>query len=285
MNKEKILKEYIISIKKYLTDNDCNVPFFICGGAVFSIIKGSTAYNDIDVFFYNEKDIKKVLNLDGGMISKYAKTITMIETIPLLVPIQFIHIVTGNPKEVLKTFDISSSMVAFTSNLKLIYGDDYSENMHINFKNFSDNTLERYLKYTTFKKIQDKNNKVYIKIFEHLIINFENNIPLSYLTHITTSGKVIIYKYLMNKRNEIITTEKFNFPQILHDIIVQKYKKEDRFEIFEYLVILCDFVVKNESSEFILLKILKGENSKLFFNYPTRNINQEVRNKYPEYFI
>jgi len=46
-------------VKERLNYEKTGVKFFIAGGSVFSSLNNST-YNDIDVYLYNSKDLKKV---------------------------------------------------------------------------------------------------------------------------------------------------------------------------------------------------------------------------------
>ena len=56
------LNALVDCVKEKLEYAEKEIPFFIAGGSVFAAINNSK-YNDIDVYFYNEVDFKKLVPL------------------------------------------------------------------------------------------------------------------------------------------------------------------------------------------------------------------------------
>ena len=277
---EKIVKR----VKTFLSRFDIHVPFYIAGGCVFSILN-KTNYPDIDVFFYNEQDVKKldILNTKDFYITDNAITYPVIiysevDIYPEveLDKFQFIKIRYGEPLINYDTFDLNCCMCGITSDNEIILSDDFSNNIEINWKCFNKDTLNRYLKYVEYKGAIDNDKKQLELIFDYIINNFDSVYKAYYGEDFEITLHHILQRYCNYANNE---------NKILLFKVIESKSPEQRLEIYEKLNFFFKYEeVKNPSNEYYLFAILNN-----YKYFKSMNEKKEIKNKvqeqYPEYFL
>lgn len=283
-------KEYLTHILKhvkvFMEENGINVPFFIAGGSIASALNGVTEYGDIDVYFYNEDDVLYAIDMiptiDIVHISDNAATFRHKGDL-----IQFVKIVTGDPKDVLDTFDINSSRCAFTSDNKLIKGRDYSKKIKIDFNNFSSSTHTRYNKYFHQKKCTDPGSVTRTELLTFLVDNIDTAFPHTYIDECEKSGLNMLFQLLRSDMGED-ANDTMTIDKQVHDLIVDKIEPYDRIAVFEKLIDVLGMEVEKACDEFVLAWATHHRFENIQFagvRDQHRDRINEVKLIYPEYFI
>lgn len=312
------IKQNVHLVKDLLQELNANVPFFIAGGSLFSLMNGDNNYNDIDVFFYNNKHVELVKERVNSIPKTeqfyitekaitYNPNVLAIEVTECVTEcttnsadidkskivnetltnakhtIQLITMVCGDPEDVLNGFDINCSELAVTSEYKFIKSKNYSKNIKVNFDRFSDNTLSRFKKYTRFKGAIDKDDNELMKIFDYLLDNPDMLLRETYSS--TTKFKAIqIIEHLPLSDMSISQCD------ILQNSIIQKLSVNKAISLFSSMLYLVKHVSR-ASDMLVLSKLLHEKKIGTLDNksysyakmYPDRY--NEILDKYPEYFV
>lgn len=187
--------QILMSRIKELFDG-CGVdrPFYIAGGSVFSIFTGTHKYHipsDIDVFFYSEDDLtesmKKLMQISTSMDADTSNAYTMMikDT-----KFQFIKRRIGPPEHVMNTFDISCSMISYTSDGQLLKGSGYDSNAIVKSSPIYADSIHRYIKYVTLKGAE-RDEKSESKLIQFLIDNYDEILD-DYYKIKDAKGKMIV---------------------------------------------------------------------------------------------
>ena len=277
----KTLNDLVQEVDRYFALNGVQVPYFIAGGSVFSILNGSNHYSDIDVFFYNEIDFQLAANSTINQITY--ETENAISFNPKYAPnikLQFIKLHTGHVTDVMKTFDLNCSKCAYTSDRKLILSPDYSKEIKVDTATMNGLTLSRYFKYTRDKKATDPNNETLHTILRHLVDNFKIKFGMSYEGVDPLYGIKVIELFMPSfKSLEPI--------QYIHDYVMSKDEKF-RMNFFGNANKLFDYRVKDACDEYKLFEILRLMKSDLLYKKTDRFYDDEdkrIKLKYAEFFI
>lgn len=311
------IKQNVQLVKDLLQELNANVPFFIAGGSLFTLINGNNNYNDIDVFFYNNKHVELVKERVNSIpkTDQFYITENAITYNPNVLTIEFdnecttysakrtivngkivneqltnakhtiqlITMVCGDPEDVLNGFDINCSELAVTSEYKFIKSKNYSKNIKVNFDRFSDNTLSRFKKYTRFKGAIDKDYNELIKIFDYLLDNPDMLLRETYSS--TTKFKAIqIIEHLPLSDMSISQCD------ILQNSIIQKLSVNKAIGLFSSMLYLMKHVSR-ASDILVLSKLLyekkHGTLDNASYSYAKMNPDRynEILDKYPEYFL
>lgn len=77
----KLSEEHILYVKKIFDNFDIDIPFFISGGSVFSILnsKKINSSNDIDIYFYSQNDFDKIKERFSTVPEKIKENILITE--------------------------------------------------------------------------------------------------------------------------------------------------------------------------------------------------------------
>lgn len=311
------IKNNVDIVKKFLINLNANVPFFIAGGSLFTLINGNNKYDDIDVFFYNEKDVQlvkdrvnKISHSDRFHITdraiSYNPNLFTVEYVnecttddigydevqPKIVnekltnanhKIQFITMVFGDPEDVFNGFDINCSELAITSEYKFIKSKNYSKNIKVNFDRFSDNTLSRFKKYTKFKGAIDEDNKELFKIFDYLLDNPDMILRETY----SSTSKIKAIEIIANLPLSDMSISQCD---ILQNSIIQKLSITNAISLFSSMLYLMNHVSR-ASDILVLSKLLYekkiGTLDIAYYSYAKMYPDRynEILDKYPEYFL
>lgn len=260
------LSKKIIEIKKFV-----DAPFYIAGGYVFAKYKGNNVFHDIDIFFYNEKDFNKVYQMieDCHFETDFAKTFYKNSTLYQIIRAKF-----GKPKEVFEAFDINCSKIAFTSENDLIFGDDFSDEIIVNYKNFKPKTAFRIFKYLQ-KGAKDTNNELY-KAIEYLFENpdmyYEDFYNFKYNS---IDALELCLKSFIQERN----TNKYI--KFILETLHAKYSGHELIKLLDKLYSdYYNLLNYHESDELALVYYLRNKKIKL-----NQSTIERLIEKYPEYLI
>lgn len=302
--KIKLLYEYVDTVKDLMKRNGINVPFFIAGGSVYSVLKGLNDFADIDVFFYNLEDHSKIDNIkvnenvnDDLLVHMYglyktdnatsisAEALLSTYKIDINKDIQFINRRVGNVDDVLNSFDINCSRIAITSDYEVIYKVSLDDDIVLDMDNFKSNTMYRYRKYIKNKNAKDPNSTMLTRALYHLVDNFYNVIPKSYKGENLSSFSIITSTHY---------AEEEKYFKLIHDIVCEKFTGYDRIKAFTDLnIIVNDYA--NCCEEYICYMLLNTGIShhvvipdlELYNNKEIYDVKQIISAKmmYPELFI
>jgi len=290
-------------VQGILSGRDLNVPFFIAGGSIFSILNKNTNFDDVDVYFYDEKSMNKVYNTfkhKAEIDTRNALTIQtkMRQNRYIKIKTQFIKLKVGTPQELFDTFDLNCSKVAFTSDGQLIKDDTYSTNIRADISNFNIKTLSRMNKYINDKGADDIADLSRYEIYDYLIKNPNEEFKVYY-----ESGgrkKEYGYRILNPEIFTSVTDSRTNISKrakYCHDKIVKLYKPEDRIELFEKIYGIGTNHFDTPSEELLVQQLVffndgdVKEKKKNIGNHWIQflNSNPEIKDKiksdYAEYFI
>jgi len=280
LNKDKtfVLDFYINDVKRFLNHVNVEVPFYVAGGSIFSILNNcnATSYTDIDVYFYNETDAKLVNNaiLNESSVSVLATTSNAMTIRSNPKPLQFIFKYFGDTNDIFDSFDFNCSRVAYTSDNKLIKCRSFSKFIQVPEVLYT-NILSRYHKYINKKGAVDDSNVLY-KIYDALIKNVKQPIYDYYEELSTTHGVVL--------NNEITLLSIGPECQYLHDELMKNYTSFDaRKEIFDGISKFNSSVINEPALELTLYRYQTTHRDK--HNYITSKDLTRAKNKYPEYFL
>lgn len=287
------LEKLVKTVNDYLEELGVQVPFFVAGGSVYSVINDNNVYDDIDVFFYTREDCDAVINklqpieptqfVDGDTI-----TITMVAhsyitsnavTVPSLAKsslrrqIQFVKLHVGTVHDVMSTFDFNCSKVAYTSQCEFVKSADYTTHITVDEKNINGMVLERYHKYISKKGCKDDDYITYKQIIRYLINNCDVRFDTGYKTQPCIIGSELLENAIRNDFIEIA--------QAVHDYIQTK-DVPTRLNMFSKLPALLNKEIKDMSDELYLFLLLRSINMPSIYKCTDK---QEVRLKYAEYFI
>lgn len=311
------IKHNVQLVKDLLQELNANVPFFIAGGSLFTLINGNNKYDDIDVFFYNKKDVELVKERVNSIPKteqffitekaiSYNPNVCTIEYVnecttedigydevqPKIVnekltnanhKIQFITMVYGDPEDVFNGFDINCSELAITSECKFIKSKNYSKNIKVNFDRFSDNTLSRFKKYTKFKGAIDEDNKELFKIFDYLLDNPDIRLRESYSSSLVLTSLQIISNLALSDMSMSQCDE-------LQNLIIKKLPIHRCIELFSSMLYLMNYVSR-ASDILVLSKLLYEKKNRTldiaYYSYAKMDPKRynEILDKYPEYFL
>jgi hypothetical protein len=242
-------------VKKHLGKE---AKFFIAGGSCFGEETGKD-YNDIDVWFYSEKDFKKTSkNITAKFASKNAVSIDS--------NIQLIVKNFGNPEEIMSMFDLKCCKIGITSDYEIFRAEDYTTDMKIEIENISYNTLLRYVKYYD-RGVPDKELTELKKFIDYIVLNPDMKKDCPY-----GNGKLSLVKQLRHLHklgDDILKYLDFKVKEVYNntDTIVRILRQASQYG-----------PIVDISEEWWLSRNLFRINN-------IRNPNIDVVNKYPEFFI
>ena len=293
-----LLEKLVLTVEDFLESIDVNVPFFVAGGSVYSTINGSNHYDDIDVFFYNQRDCnlvasklevhvedtaKVVFNPNEVIIDLSPKpfitsnaiTVSALPKSVLQRSIQFIKLHVGDIQSVFKTFDFNCSKVAFTSAREFVKSDSYTKHITVDTKNINGMVFSRYFKYKSKKGCVDDDYAALKQIIEHLINNYTVVYDTGYKHEPSISGYKLIDDIVNQLNNDVPVI------QYIHDFISGKddYVKID---LFSKIPCLMNKRIENPCDEFYLFLMLRAIEHPVIYKTP---LKESVKLKYPEYFI
>lgn len=314
------LHQIVDITKKLFSQFDTDIKFFIAGGSVFSLLNNTDIYNDIDIFFYNNKDylmfehkISKLFpdptifnhgeNIIHNNINFY-KTKNAISLFDMggNKLFQVISKHSGSIEYVFNTFDLNCSKCAITSDKEIIKSDDYSSRIEIDYNNFNSKTPFRYLKYVYEKKAIDPNDSELENMLEFSTNNLFNEYENGY-DNAKTTLIFTVNSFLNNVNNTDYLNKNLNTlcNSKIYDSIISKYSEDSQIEIFkeinnlklnrqDFLNVKCeyilpkllnvDFLIKEGHSESYINSWKKCNQFELF-----QDKIQETKIKYAEYFI
>lgn len=288
------LEKLVKTVNDYLEELGVQVPFFVAGGSVYSVINDNSVYDDIDVFFYTQEDCDAVINklspdnqsaitVDGDIttitctvnsyVTSNAVTVPSLAKSPLRRQIQFVKLHVGDVHDVMSTFDFNCSKVAYTSQGEFVKSADYTTHITVDEKNINGMVLERYHKYISKKGCKDDDYITYKQIIRYLINNCDVRFDTGYKTQPCIIGSELLENAISNDFIEIA--------QAVHDYIQTK-DVPTRLNIFSKLPALLNKEIKDMSDELYLFLLLRSINMPSIYKCTDK---QEVRLKYAEYFI
>jgi len=273
-----VLKYNVDLVKKYLNDINIDIPFFIAGGSVFSILNKSSKFTDIDVFVYNESDARKLkdsveLAHCTNCVTNHAITVFLRE-----IQLQFVTAYYGTPTELFKTFDFNCSRAAITSTYELVIDDSFSN--VIEFPEYiRSNTLFRYNKY--IKKGAIDKTDVILQLYDV----FCDDITKTYETYYTDTDTDLTGIHILN--TELHEIRSGYRCQYIHDKLTDMYKSFDsRMDLFTTLTYLYRVQIINPVPELTLYKMRKnaklGEEKMFYISDKELDV---VQNVYPEHIL
>lgn len=279
------LTRLVTPVKDYLGKKGLNIPFFVAGGSVFSTLIDSE-WDDLDVYFYNKEDMEKACESVGNSyLFDTNNAMTLAVSDYSSEKTQFIKLKTGTPQEVIDTFDLNCSKVAFDSEYKLHHHKTFSKYIRADLKNVNNNTLNRYRKYTEFKKAEDPDSHSLRELFMYMIDNKDEELPLSYDGNPKKAIKVL--------KNYLYDYEYLDGFQFLHDYIIRTC--DDSIDVFQYLTPLNRSYIKQASDEFLVVRLLNKIDGSYVLSfddviYKVKNDEldeneQRLKLKFAEYFI
>ena len=216
----KKLEDNVNIIKNLIGDG---IPFFIAGGSVFSILN-NRPYNDIDVYFYNEDDYRKIEN-DFRNLDKIAyKTKNCFSPIHKE-RIEFISKNFGTPQEIFKTFDFNCSCVAIDSNYKQHRGDNLSNVIEFNQNNIRATVFSRYIKYIEDKSAIDKDYKCIKNIIDYIIRNYNEDCDDYYSDKNNTK-----YFDILNSCSWVVNNNLYHIDKTINKYIQDDHEKINLFK-------------------------------------------------------
>lgn len=274
---EKIVKD----IKNVLESSNVQVPFFIAGGSVYSIISCNDQYEDIDVFFYNREDCEKVTSNPDWTSKAAANTDNALTMVfhNVAQKIQFVKLHVGEINDVFKTFDFNCSKCAITSDMVIHNDMDSSDPIDVNLNMINGMVVDRYFKYTRKKKAQDPDDYTLKKIISYLVDTPDKKYKPSYLGE-KERDSISILDSIINYDTRLTTI------QFIHDCVANQ-QPQQRLRIFENLPNLIIHKVIEKCDEYLVHEILTEIKNDTVFNktrYYDDN-DKRVMEKYAEYFI
>lgn len=279
----------MLKAKKYFEQYRINVPFFVAGGSIFSTLNGCDSYDDIDVYFYNEKDWKETFIKLPKEHQRYSSdNAVTFYTDNTSIKIQLIKMHFGTPQEIFDGFDLNCSKCAVTSDHEIIKDKTCSKYLSVDFNNFKANTLRRVQKYIDYKGAHEEDSLQ--SVLAYLIKNYDKKFDRYYAGNNESFGSLDILNpalYKMQHDKELL--------QKVHDVVVKLYDSETRMDIFKKLYSLQN--IGNRSDELIAneimhYEIMHYENDCFSFdNKPVKYTKipeseiQRIKIKFAEYFI
>ena len=274
------LNDLVHVVNGTLKERDINVPFFVAGGSVYSSIRNSDRYSDIDVQFYNEDDYNQVATeFHNNFLFETPNAITVkSKDHSSIKDIQFIKLHFGTPKEIFETFDFNVSKCAIDSEYNEHYGDDFDKiKISVNLDRISPSTLRRLFKYTNNKGAKDDDYIVLKSIYNHLLDHRDEELEINYEEIKGIKPLDVINDYLNNIDDD---------DWIVHNIIEDKFKPDDRVAIFEQIKHFWYSEISG-CDELTLFQIINNWNGFLHKHsgFYIREKILRIKSKYPEYFI
>jgi len=250
-----------------------DVPFFIAGGSIFGTLNNSE-WDDIDVFFYNKEDSKKVIEnirYNAFLTNNSATTVSALSN----KRIQLTYVTFGDPETVFKTFDINCSMCAIDSNYEFHKSPVFSNDIEINFEYFKMGSLIRYKKYVDKKNAKDPEIKTFKEIIHFLLTNFDKEFPCGYDNGAIKTASVLI-------RNYLYAYDSATIHQYVHDKTIEMFGSSS-VEAFKEIKCLEPPTQSDEFKAFKLLNIIEEcWDSERFGLSPE---DERIKLKFAEYFI
>ncbi len=291
------LEKLVVTVEEFLESIDSRVPFFVAGGSVYSTINGSTHYDDIDVFFYNREDCDKVISkLDtsehqiqivsddapvistkpSAYITSNAVTVSSLPKSNLQRQIQFVRLYVGSVNEVLSTFDLNCSKLAFTSDRQFVQSDDYTQHITVDEKNINGAILNRYYKYKSKKGCDDVDAVALKQIVRFLVDNYKREFDTGYKGDPNIAGYTLLDNAISN-----VTTYSMPVAQYAHDYVMTKDVKT-RLAIFSKSSPFMNAKIENIGDELYLFLMLRAFAHPKVYSCVMRD---DIKMKYAEYFI
>lgn len=282
------LGDLVKEVKSFLAQRNINVPFFIAGGSVYSIMNNNRNYGDIDVFLYNNDDYETIANAlrpDATIETKNAITMDATKDQPFFASpfasrtLQFIRLHVGTVEEVLDTFDFNCSRRAITSDNKL-YVDDDSKYIKVHTKNINASIYSRYLKYVNNKKAEDLNHSTIKVIMSYFIDNYKQEYDYGYDSEYKATALDLLLQIVRNPQFSSHT-------QFVHDYVASK-DLQSRLDIFAKLTTFSNYRIENRCDECRLFQLISQIETDMVFKKTNRYYDAEdkrVMLKYAEYFV
>lgn len=287
-------KNLVDDVHELMRVSGINVPFFIGGGSVFSAYTG-TSFNDIDIFFYRQNDYDtfkdaviqlKQKELERGKEKvKWIQDIRDVETSNAFSfdygdkKYQLIQRNFGDPRDVMRKFDINCSKCTITSEYVYITDDSWSDVIELDFSKLYTDTLARVHKYVTSKGAKDKNG-VLQTLITYFIEHKDDMFTECYEGAAKKAGHDIIRTYVYSIDDQM--------SQLIHDEIIRIYpNKKERFKIFDqqvYNILRKDIEFCDEAVCADLLKSY-AEDRRDFSVNPLTPREIKARYVFPEKFI
>ena len=265
-------EEIIDLLSKYI-DNIQDKHFYILGGSQLNLyIEGkTTSKNDIDIFFENEEEFKKLsdsIAVGSFNESVFAKSYEFED-----VAVQLVYFKYGTVKDHFNRFDLNMSRIGFEYNKgKIIKHIDKSfhDVLSINYKNFNKDTARRYLKY--YKRIYGDNqkynyNSTIIKIIHYLWDNSDTEIHGFYDNENNKTGIWILIDL-----NRLLLTE------LCIDATIDIMNDEPIIKRVQFWNWTDDILINARSALQKDVILASSENLK-------HSASDEFKKKYPQLFI
>lgn len=278
------LRNVVNEVKSYLAERHINVPFFIAGGSVFSIMNHNRNYSDIDIFLYNIEDyetIAQALRPIAVIETKNAITVNNKSTAFFndTRTLQFIKLHVGSVEEVFDSFDFNCCRRAITSEYKMHIDDD-SKFIKVYTKNINASVYSRYLKYVNNKKAEDRNHSTIKVIMQHLIDHYSDIYDYGYDDEYKATALDILVQIIRNPQFS-------KHVQFVHDAVAEKTIPA-RLDIFSKLTTFSNFRIENRCDECRLFELISQMDNDVVFKVKNRYYDDEdnrVKLKYAEYFV
>lgn len=262
-------RDLVDTIKDFFNKINVDVPFYILGGSVFSILNTEEAvFDDIDVFFYNETDLNKVLdaisNTDsdeipiyytthdtknalsvsdvttksyfGSVNDKFSSLISKLSHNPEAAgkKKQFIKLRHGPIKEVFQKIDFSCSRCCVTSDYELVKDKQFSNHIKILTDNIVSTHLDRFQKYVNMKNAIDEDHKELKKLLSYFIHRYDETFPKDYGDDnpIDVYGKEIVIGFL--KRYAVDLSVEQHIHNTFYERVEDEYERVEIFKKFEW---------------------------------------------------
>lgn len=317
---ESLLDTHVQEVKDFLALGGVNVPFFIAGGSVFSIMQGLKDYDDLDVYFYKDSDLKKVkkafkgstdfvspnaISFHAGGTEECVEEIFSVEQdVSSLfaskssdsklkyegsTKLQFITKNTGQVEDILVGFDFNCSRCAYTSLGQLLLHSSFSDVIRYNSIRFCRDTLTRYHKYIEKKNAVDEGSEVLNFLYSSLITNIWDKYEYYY-----NDGDDYGYHILSSEIAKLNKDGNFEPIQEIHDDIIRQHP-ERCIELFMGMIGLLYADVPRQSPELTVARHLHNDGLIEEFSVPDGSIPKSLHythhdvqvaaEVYPEHFI
>ena len=293
-NRYIVLDKQVSQVKEFLHGINIDIPFFIAGGSIFSILNGKSISNtDIDVYCYDKESVKKIVQYvkdNQQLINRHEIVLTnnaitfingasddeMIEAVKPnhdistvmyslfdsedisdmkhTRPIQFIIMSYGQPQEVFDSFDYNCSCISYTSDNKIVAGDNFSNIITYNRELITSDSLMRYVKYTEQKGAEDTDFKTIKKLLEFFSKNLECMFDPKYSQASPISGLTIVNRFLFTKPNYDLAQYIINLISGFSSELKKTYYSTLKESLMHY-----DFQFPDELNLYIMLDYYREE--------------------------
>ena len=281
-----LIHENVKATIKYLENiipRECN--WFIAGG---SLVKFNTL-SDVDVFFYSEDDFQladNALKSTSDKVSEYAVsklvTVTNEKGRNHTLVVQFIKCRYGKPIDVLNTFDINKSCIAYIPFVDEVFTlNCFHRPLELLLNNIRSDSLSRYMKYAISKNCDTHFKIPLTYIIDHYYSLKDEKISFYYNNiNVTLSYMKLLENFLkdihINRIDTINTYKK-----------VLKNNGNNEAKIIEHMT---KIVCKNDTNNREILRMSPFEyqvalvtTGEPIFKY--LSLAEEIVEKYPEYII